>query len=93
MRTQPPAFQWGALEQFELPVLVIGGGREGSLLKAEDRDQYRKHLKDCEVVVFEESGHDVWEPGFAKFVGLVNDFLAKLDTRIGQGTRVPKRRR
>ena len=66
---------WDALDSFDFPVLVIRGGAEGHLLKDQDVELYSKHLKHGQVVTFQMSGHDPWEPDFAAFVGTLGSFL------------------
>jgi len=59
--------------------LLIGGGRSDALLKPEHIEQYRKQLRRVEVVVFEDSGHNVSEPDFDRFIGRVKSFLEQID--------------
>ncbi len=70
---------WDELERIEAPVLVIGGGRTDSLLKPEHVEKYRKHLRNVEVVVFEDSGHNVSEPNYERFIKLIKSFLDRID--------------
>lgn len=70
---------WDALDRFEFPVLVIKGDKEDSLLKAEDAKLYTRHLKHGRLLLFEESGHDVWKPDLGRFIRTLNEFLSDLD--------------
>lgn len=75
---------WEALEEFDFPVLVMRGGAEGHLLKDEDANLYTKYLKHGRLLVFEESGHDMWKPDLGKFIRVLEDFLGFLDRRAGE---------
>src|SRR5712692_1541700 len=70
---------WDELRSIECPVLVIGGGRDDALLKPEHVEKYRQNLRNVEVEVFENSGHNVSEPNYQRFINTLESFLERLD--------------
>jgi pimeloyl-ACP methyl ester carboxylesterase len=70
---------WDELDGIECSVLILRGGQPDSLLTAEDGEEYRRHLRYAEVVVFEESGHVLWEPQPEQFVDTIREFLDRVD--------------
>ena len=72
---------WDSLNRIECPVLILRGGRSDSLLTAEQAKMYRQRLRNVEVVVFEESGHELWKPDYDKFIGTIRGFLQQLDSQ------------
>ncbi len=66
---------WESLSRIQCPTLVIGGGRADALLKPEHVEKYRQCLPNVEVVVFDDSGHNVSEPDFDRFVRALKSFL------------------
>jgi pimeloyl-ACP methyl ester carboxylesterase len=70
---------WDELEKIRCPVLVLRGGNEGSFLSAEEAEIYKRKLQYVEVVVFEESGHCLWEPDQEKFIKAIHKFLNQID--------------
>jgi pimeloyl-ACP methyl ester carboxylesterase len=43
---------------------------------------YRRRLRQAKVVVFEESGHVLWEPDYERFMRTVQTFLDWVDQRL-----------
>ena len=72
---------WDRLEKIKSPVLVIRGGRTGSLLSAENAELYRQHLSDAVIVTFEDSDHAIFKPSYERYIGTIRDFLERLDKR------------
>jgi len=72
---------WDRLNRIECPVLILRGGRSDSLLTAEEAEMYRQRLRNVEVVVFEESGHELWKPDYNRFIGTIRGFLQQLDSQ------------
>ena len=70
---------WDKLTKIKCPTLIIGGNAEGALLKPEHIDMYRRYSPHAEVVVFSDSGHNVSQPDFARFVRTISNFLSKID--------------
>ena len=70
---------WETLGVLRCPVLVMGGGLEGSRLKQEDVERYKRELPHADIVTFEDAGHELWEPDYERFMKRVEDFLANLD--------------
>lgn len=70
---------WDSLDRIKCPVLVIGGGQPDALLKPEHIEKYRQHLPGVEIVVYEDSGHNVSQPNYDRFIGTVKAFLDRLD--------------
>lgn len=70
---------WDDLARVPCPVLVIGGGQPGSLLKPEHIEKYRQHLPSVEIVIFDNSGHDVSKPDYNRFIRTLTAFLDKTD--------------
>jgi pimeloyl-ACP methyl ester carboxylesterase len=70
---------WNSLDRIKCPVLVIGGGQPGALLKPEHIQKYRQHLPGAEIVVFEDSGHNVSQPNHDRFIATLKSFLNRLD--------------
>src|SRR5712692_6456444 len=66
---------WDDLEKIECPLLLIGGGRSDALLKPEHVEKYRDHLRRVDVVIFENSGHNVSEPDYERFILKIKSFL------------------
>jgi len=72
---------WERLQRVECPVLVIRGGKPGSLLSKENADLYRRNLRDVVVVEFEDSDHAIFNPNYDRYIGTIKDFLERIDKR------------
>ena len=70
---------WENLDRIDCPVLVIGGGQPDALLKGEHVDKYHQHLRNLEVIIFSDSGHNVSQPDFGRFIATVRAFLSRVD--------------
>ena len=70
---------WDDLGKVQCPVLVIGGGQPEALLKPEHIEKYRKHLPSAQIVVFNDSGHNVLKPDYDRFIRTLTAFLEKID--------------
>lgn len=76
---------WGDLHKITCPAMVLRGGREGSLLSAENAQRYLDNLAAVQVLAFEDSGHDLSEPDPAHFERTILAFLARSDNLRGRG--------
>lgn len=72
---------WDRLDEFRFPLLVLHGCKEGSLLRKEHIELYKKHSKNIEVVAFEESGHYLWEPDYERVIEILKKFMDACDRR------------
>jgi len=77
---------WENLDRIDCPVLVIGGGQPDALLKREHVDKYHQHLPNLEVIIFSDSGHNVSQPDFGRFITALRAFLGRID-QTGAGNR------
>ncbi len=77
---------WDSLDRIKCPVLVIGGGQPDALLKPEHIEKYQRHLPGAEITVFEDSGHNVSQPNYDRFIGTVKSFLNRLDEMLRPGS-------
>ena len=72
---------WDSLNRIECPVLILRGGPSDSLLTTERAEMYRQDLKNVEIIVFEESGHELWKPDYNRFISTIQGFLQQLDSQ------------
>ena len=72
---------WDRLDKIECPVLAIAGGRPDALLKPEGLEMHRQHLRDGEVIVFIDSGHNPSRPDYGRFIRTLENFLQRIDSR------------
>lgn len=70
------------LSLIKIPVLIIKGGKEGSLLKDVELDIYKSNLTDVKIVEIVDSGHELWMPDITHFTKIIEDFLDNLDESI-----------
>lgn len=70
---------WDDLPGLDRPLLVVRGGRRSAVLDAAGADEYRRRAPRCEVVVFEDSGHDLWRPDPDRFARTIREFLERVD--------------
>jgi pimeloyl-ACP methyl ester carboxylesterase len=68
---------WDELHNIENPVLVIRGAQNG-LLSESDSKRYLELLPNSEVVTFQESGHNIFEPCIESFVIAAKEFFGRL---------------
>lgn len=66
----------------EVPTLVVLGG-QSSAVTQDQRARYSVTAPHARVVVFEDSGHELWQPDYERFMRLIETFLEGLD---GQGS-------
>ncbi len=71
---------WNDLSRITCPVLILSGGQPDALLTPETCAEYKRHLSNAEVVVFDDSGHMLWVPDYERFIKTIQAFLDKLDT-------------
>jgi pimeloyl-ACP methyl ester carboxylesterase len=70
---------WDRLGTIKCPTLIMRGGGPEALLKPEETDMYLQYLPHAEVVVFQESGHELWRPDYEKYIGVIHEFLSRLE--------------
>ncbi len=70
---------WDKLAEVKSPILVIGGSAEGSLLKQEHIEMYRQRGRSLEVIIFPDSGHNVSQPDYDRFIRTISKFLQSID--------------
>lgn len=70
---------WDRLAELECPVLVIRGGRKGSLVSDEIVAQYRAAHPEVEIALIPDQGHDLWSRDVATYVATLAPFLAGID--------------
>jgi pimeloyl-ACP methyl ester carboxylesterase len=70
---------YNELKQIQVPVLIIKGGTDGSLLSQVEAEKYNENLQNVTVKELVESGHELWEPDKQRFLQLIKDFLVRLD--------------
>ena len=68
------------LSLINVPVLIIKGGAEGSLLKDVEVKKYKDKLSNVTITNISNSGHNLFEPDIREFLKIVQQFLRKLDT-------------
>ncbi|MEM7736046.1 MAG: alpha/beta hydrolase [Deinococcota bacterium] len=68
---------WDVLPAITCPVLIIRGG-QSKALTVEEANQYMAALPNAEIVVFEDSGHEVYKPDYQRFITTIDTFLAAL---------------
>jgi pimeloyl-ACP methyl ester carboxylesterase len=51
---------YGELSLIKVPVLIIKGGTDGSLLRESEVEKYKKNLIDVNIIEFANSGHELW---------------------------------
>jgi predicted nucleotidyltransferase len=68
---------WDELRAIARPVLLVKGGRSPAV-SYEDFHRYRE-TPGVRVEVFTESGHEIHQPDYERFIGTIEGFLAELD--------------
>jgi pimeloyl-ACP methyl ester carboxylesterase len=68
---------WDELPKIENPVLVIRGAQNG-LLSESDSNRYLELLTNCEIVTFQDSGHNIFDPSIENFVTASKEFFDRL---------------
>jgi pimeloyl-ACP methyl ester carboxylesterase len=66
---------WDKLRSIPCPVLVIRGGKPGAALSKEDGVRYLEEIPKSNLVVFEESSHNLFEPCLEKLVHTMKEFF------------------
>lgn len=70
---------WERLTELTCPMLVLRGGKETSRLKPDAAEKYLQYAPHAQLIVFEESGHRLWQPDFERFMMTLRAFLSMLD--------------
>jgi pimeloyl-ACP methyl ester carboxylesterase len=76
---------WDDLARLGVPALLVRGVAEGAIATDAVEARYREALPHLEVVRFEESGHDLWQPDPDRFATTIRDFLARADAAAASG--------
>ncbi|MET8651518.1 alpha/beta fold hydrolase [Nocardia aurea] len=70
---------WARLPELGCPVLVIRGGRRGSMVDDAAADRYRAAADDVEVVTLPERGHGLWSNDIPSYLAALTPFLTAVD--------------
>ena len=70
---------WDRLAELSCPLLVVRGGRKGSLVSDEIVEQYRAAYPDVQVALIPDQGHDLWSRDVATYLATLAPFLAEID--------------
>jgi pimeloyl-ACP methyl ester carboxylesterase len=70
---------WDDLATFEFPVLLVRGGRRGSLVDDASEARYRAALPSVRVATITGAGHDLWSRDVEAYVAVLRPFLADCD--------------
>ncbi len=70
---------WDKLHSIECPVIVIRGGKQGAVLTEEDGARYLEHIPNANLVVFEESDHNIFEPTLDKMISIIKGLFETIE--------------
>jgi non-heme chloroperoxidase len=70
---------WEDLGRLRQPLLLIRGGAAGAIVDDRAEQRYRTVRPDVEIVCFESSGHDLWEPDPERFAVEVRRFIERAE--------------
>ena len=70
---------WERLGELRCPVLVVRGGRPGTLVDDVAEQHYRRHLPAVEIAMLPKAGHDLWSRDPDAFCAVLDRFLAGVD--------------
>ena len=66
---------WHDLSSIECPVLIIRAGKHGAALSVEAAEQYLEKMPQANLVVFDESDHNIFEPNLDTFIQTIDLFM------------------
>ncbi|MBP2243172.1 pimeloyl-ACP methyl ester carboxylesterase [Cytobacillus eiseniae] len=70
---------WDDLPSIECPVLIIRAGKQSAALSIEAGEQYIEKMPQANIVVFEESDHNIFEPHLDTFSQTIDSFMDKIN--------------
>jgi pimeloyl-ACP methyl ester carboxylesterase len=70
---------WERLEEMRCPLLVIRGGRSGTMVDDAGEERYREHLAGVEVAMLVKAGHDLWSRDPDAYCQVLAPFLSGVD--------------
>jgi pimeloyl-ACP methyl ester carboxylesterase len=70
---------WDRLSELDCPLLVIRGGRKGSLVSDEIVAQYRAAYPEVQVARIPDQGHDLWSRDVPTYLATLEPFLGAID--------------
>jgi pimeloyl-ACP methyl ester carboxylesterase len=70
---------WDRLAELRCPVLIVRGGRSGTMVDDAGEQRYREHLPAVEVAMLPKAGHDLWSRDPDAYYDVLAPFLARLD--------------
>lgn len=69
---------YGDLHKLKVPVLIISGGKKGSILSTEMKEEYSKALENVENAIFEDCDHNIFEPDINLVINTIKNFMDRL---------------
>ncbi len=70
---------WDRLRELDCPVLVLRGGRKGSLLDDDAIERYRAALPGVQTGILPARAHDLWSKDIPAYLSLLTPFLVAID--------------
>jgi pimeloyl-ACP methyl ester carboxylesterase len=70
---------WERLPDLDCPVLVIRGGRKGSLVDDAAAERYEAASPDVRVATLADRGHGLWARDIPAYLAVLEPFLAEVD--------------
>lgn len=71
---------WDKLSSISCPTLVIRGGKVDAVLSKDDGVKYLEKIQNSNLVVFEESNHNIFKPNLKKFVDTIQEFFETISS-------------
>jgi pimeloyl-ACP methyl ester carboxylesterase len=70
---------WERLQELTCPVLLVRGGRAGTMVDDATEQRYRDYLPAIQVAMLTNAGHDLWSRDPDAFYQVLAPFLAAID--------------
>jgi non-heme chloroperoxidase len=74
-----PETYYAALAELGVPLLLVYGGRQSSLVDRACLARYQTSLPELAIECFERSGHDLWRPDALRFAKCIAEFIQDAD--------------
>ncbi|MGE8204763.1 alpha/beta fold hydrolase [Heyndrickxia sp. NPDC080065] len=75
---------WDDLSSIKCPALIIRGGKNEAALSLEAGNLYIEKMHQANLVVFDDSDHNIFEPNLDTFIKTVDEFMKNIDMKIFQ---------